>query len=464
MLSLKEIIERTDSEAFKSWLLEYAKLDIQFEQALRDKFSPERMSGDKIKDYPLLIRKAFSSNYLRTGNRYREWEDYGFDAYLVSVDLKEILKDFDYFINNENLEVAVQICKNMIEIIPEEWDEQFDYDGDVQVIYDEAIEKLEVLLDTQLLSNEEKDSLFRWYKEESKNADKHEYIGLNTSFDVLQSYFLSSEDMIAQNIEMLDEKILNASEGYYRERYIVDKIEILRSAGRTEEMQKTINQNLKLSKVRKIKLELLVEDNDYSQAIKLVEDGIDIANKKDYYGEVLDWKDELLKIYQKMNDKSNILKLAKELLLCGRDQDRFYAILKQLTPEEDWQNTITEIIQKLESSTRTSGFTYFKARVLIEHEMWYELFERCKKGGVYYVEEFEKYFRPQFDSELYTIYFNYLESQVIITNQQAYENVGRILDRLKSFDGGKEKVQELVSEYRITYKRRKNMMKVLDRV
>ncbi|MFA5462837.1 MAG: hypothetical protein WC265_02030, partial [Dysgonamonadaceae bacterium] len=100
----------------------------------------------------------------------------------------------------------------------------------------------------------------------------------------------------------------------------------------------------------------------------------------------------------------------------------------------------------------------------IEHEKWDQLFEQCKKGGVQYVEEYEKQLKPLFEKEIFQIYLNYIEQEATITDQKSYENVGRVLKCLKTLKGGKEKVQELISNYRVVYKRRKNMIAVLDQV
>lgn len=462
--SLKEIIAKTDSEILKKWILDYADKNPQFALLIEEKFNPVNLKGSDVKNYPLLIRAAFLNNPYQSGNHYYDWADDGFDAYEVRDDLEEILSDADYFLEHGNRQIAVQICKEMIEIIPEEWEEQFDHEGDVQVMYDEAIDKLEMMLKEQLLSENEKEDLFKWYEKESKNTEKHKYVGLNTSFDEMQFYFLSSEEMISQNLKLLDKKIQSSPDNYYTERYVIDKIEILRDIGRAEEMQETIDKHLRIRGVRKIKLGLLLENGEYVEAIKLIEDGILVAEEENHQGTIADWKDELLNIYQIQNDRDKILKLAEDLFYNGREHDKYYKILKQYIPEKNWQATVNKMIQKLTIGRGLWGFNRFRAKILIEHERWEELLKQCQIGGVQYVEEFEKYFRPRFDVQLYKTYLNYIEEQATITNQEAYENVGRMLQRLKSFTGGKEKVQELIAQYRITYKRRKNMMKVLDKV
>lgn len=70
----------------------------------------------------------------------------------------------------------------------EEWADEFDRDDDVQV-YDTAIDNLEKILESNLLSTEQKKDLYEWYSEKSKNKEKHEYVGLNTDLSVLESCF-----------------------------------------------------------------------------------------------------------------------------------------------------------------------------------------------------------------------------------------------------------------------------------
>ena len=463
-LRLKEIIGKTDSKILKDWLLVYATANPSFAQLIKEKFSPSTIKEDKIKDYPLLIKAAFDNNPYSSGDRYNNWGDFGFDAEDVRAELENILEDVDYFLKFANTKIAVQICKDMIELIPEEWDEQFDYEGDVQVMYDEAIDKLEEMLQKDLLPSEEKKALFEWYKVESENTDKHKYVGLNTDLDVLQQYFLSSDEMIAETLKSLDQKIKGTGDSFYKKGYIIQKIEILQNLQRTEEVSQIIEQYIEYVGVRRIKLKQLLDAEQYQEAIKLIQDGIKLAEKENHFGVITDWKDDLLSIYLLQKDNAKILKLAEELLYNGRTYDKYYEILKAHTNQDDWGATINRILAKLNSGKGMWGFNTFRAKLLIEHQRWEELFAQCRNGGVNYLEKYERYFRPQFDSKLYAIYLNFAQEQATITDQKAYENVGRMLKNLKTFEGGKEKVNELISEYRVTYKRRKNMMKVLDGV
>lgn len=461
---LEEMLLRTDKSSLIQWLVDYTKDNPDFEQLLQNRFNPKNIKVESAKDYPAIIRAAFSNNPYKSRSRYSSWDEYGFEAEGVRADLENVLEEAEYFLRNKNTKVSVEICKNIIEIVPEEWDEQFDYDGDVQVIYDEAIDKLEMMLKDALLPENEKSELFEWYKNEGGNTNKHKYVGLNTSLDALQRYFMSSEEMIVQNLKSLDEKIKNVSERYNKERYVIEKIEILEEVGNFDEMQQTIDEYLKFPGVRRMRLESLIRERKYDLAMELIQGGIAVAEMEGHSGTVLDWKDELLRIAQYQNDKTEVLRLAEDLLYKGREYRKYYDILKAETPTENWDSTLTRLISNIKSGAGLWGFNRFLADVLVEHQKWSELFDQCKKGGVEYLEQYEKYLRPAFDQEIYEIYLSFIEEQATITNQKAYEYVAHYLKRLKTFSGGNKKAAELIAQYRVVYKRRRNMMKELERV
>lgn len=155
-IDLEEILAHTDSEILKQWVLEYAREHSSFEQLLRENFSPENIQKETAKNYPKLIRAAFHSNPIPMDDRFRRHEYYDFDAESVRADLEKILEDVSYFLQNNNVSMAIQICKDLIEIIPGEWADDFDRDGDVQVMYDAAIDHLEKILESNLLSKRRK--------------------------------------------------------------------------------------------------------------------------------------------------------------------------------------------------------------------------------------------------------------------------------------------------------------------
>lgn len=110
------------------------------------------------------------------------------------------------------------------------------------------------------------------------------------------------------------------------------------------------------------------------------------------------------------------------------------------------------------------GFNELKADMFIEHKMWDRLLVLCEKAGAEKLEKYEKYLKPLYAKEIFAAYQKYLEKQALITDQNAYDNVARLLKKMKGYEGGGVVVSKLLLKYKEVYKRRKNMMKALERV
>ena len=466
---LDDILNFTDEDKLIDFIKSYAQKDDAFNNALLEAFSPTQQADSKKEqpreDYASLIKNAFVGNSTSRRGRYGyyyEYDDIGFDAEATREQLETILEKARYYIKYKNIDEAIFIAQKMVEIIPDIWDENFDYEGDVQVMYDEAIDILESLLEQNLVSDEQKESLFGWYEQEIEDA-KHEYVGLNTSLDSLGDYFLTGvEDAFKRTLQIIDRQI-KASSDYTQEGLIEKKVYILYEFDHSEEADKVITKFLNIPRIRKIRLQQMLEKKEYPSAIKLIEDGIEIATKKNHSGTINSWNEELLAIYKLLGDKEKELELTKELFVKSNDRRKYYKMLQRITPQADWQEMLEWILKSLDN-----GFYYgmnnLKADILIEHKMWDDLWSLCQKGSISDIESHEKFLRPKFDEEIFKIYLAYVEKQATITDKDAYKRVASTLIRMKTFAGGKEKVKQLLSKYRQEYKRRPYMMKELDRV
>lgn len=230
---LDDILNFTDKDKLVDFIKRYAQKDTVFSNALLETFSPNRQSDKKKeqsrKDYAKLIQNAFVTHSSRSRGSYDYYNDYdyiGFDAIEVSEQLDVLLEKARYYMKYQNIDEAILIAQKMIETIPDEWDQNFDYEGDVQVTYDNAIDLLEGLLIEEVLSDQQKESLFNWYEKEIIDK-KHEYVGLNTSLDVLEDYFLTgTENGLERTPQIIDQQIATSS-SYKKESLVEKKIQLL---------------------------------------------------------------------------------------------------------------------------------------------------------------------------------------------------------------------------------------------
>lgn len=333
---MKEILNHCNNADLQQFLIDYAAKNTGFEKALMAKFSPEKISSGSKENYISDIESAFRKNMNRAGDRYNGWDDFGFNAYAVAEDLKPLLEKADYYLQNNNVGEAILVCMALIEIIPDEWnDEGEDEDGDVQVVYDTAIDKLQQILAENRLSKTQKEALFEWYSEENKLAAKHEYIGLNTTLGILESYFTDTPEMLQKNLANMEERINNAGSDYRREDAAMSKIHLLQKAGLNDEGESAITEYIRFKDVRKLRLEKLIKEKRYADAIELIQAGIKIAIQEKHPGTVNSWKDELLSVYKLQKNLDNILSAAEELFYHDPSGSRkYYEELKKYTPKK----------------------------------------------------------------------------------------------------------------------------------
>lgn len=156
--------------------------------------------------------------------------------------------------------------------------EVFDYDGDVQVIYDGAIDLLEKMLKIKL-SKEQAESVFSWYEKVIVDK-KHEHVGLNTSLRVLEKYFVSGAvDGFDRVLRIMNRRIVNATGDYEKEKAVLEKISLLEENNCFEDTEQIIEEYISYPGVRKIRLKRLLAVSRYDDAIELLQEGIAIARK-----------------------------------------------------------------------------------------------------------------------------------------------------------------------------------------
>lgn len=467
---LNDILSHTSKEKLDKFIKEYAENDTTFRTALLAQFSPKPKSNKTKKkpeeDYATIIGKAFSKGSGRSSRgRYRgyydDFDDYGFDAGEVSTELEKLLDKARYFIEYDNTDEAIYIAKELIETIPEHWDENFDYEGDVQVIYDQAIDILEEMMEEDKLSEEQKESLLSWYEKEIDDS-KHEYVGLNTSLGALESHFSTVEGGLDRILHLIEQRIAGGRD-YEKERAVLEKITLLEDNDLDAEADKTIEEFLYYPEVRKIKLQRFLEDKQYGDAIQLLDEGIKIAEEQQHGGTSYAWREKLLSIYEQLNDHKKIMQLTKEQFTSGKDQQKHYQSLKRITPKEEWPKMLVWILMNLDDR-RYMGYSDLKPDIYVEHEMWGDLWRLCRERGIETIKKYEKYLRPHYGKEVFNIYHLYVQQQATITDKEAYKRVADMLIRMKSFEDSSAIVKQLVTQYRQTYKRRPYMMEQLNRV
>lgn len=462
---LDDILAHTDKSKLDEFIREYARGNEAFRTVFLEKFSPNPKRTSRRKntreDYVKTIQKAFIDSGIRSRSGYG-YEDCGFDAEAVRKKLEPLLEKAHFHIRHDNKEEAICIVQKLIDTIPDYWEGGFDYDGDVQVIYDGAIDLLEKMLKIKL-SKEQTEYIFSWYEKVIVDK-KHEHVGLNTSLEVLEKYFVSGAvDGFDRILRIVNRRIVNATGDYEKEKAVLEKIFLLEENNCFEDTEQIIEEYISYPGVRKIRLKRLLAVSRYDDAIELLQEGIAIAREKQVRSTELEWLKELLSVYERLNNSKKVMEITRELFVLGIEQRIYYKALKRITPKAEWNEMLAWILKNLENRGVYSS-SELKADIFVEHKMWDDLWRLCQGRSIEFIRHYEKHLRPRYEKELLAVYLKFVQQQATITDKKAYATVANMLNWIKSFEGGQVLVAQLVSQYRKIYKRRIYMMKELDRV
>ena len=347
------------------------------------------------------------------------------------------------------------IAMAVAEVIPRNYENVDDSNGSLVDTLSVAIDSLSKIVNNPAVSTFIKKEIYHWNKEEVNNSVYSDY-----GFDEIDTLYEVCYEQLGDTNEVLsdiDRQIENAKNEYYKSQAVLRKIRFMQS--RNIDVQDVIESFLDLNAVRKIRFEQLMDAGEYDKALHLAEQGIKIAQEQNEPGTVVEWQESILDIYLVQEDVTNLLPMAKYLFLRGNNlgskREKFYNILKNFSPAALWSDTMESLLMPTENGRNFDSFT---ARILHEHQLWKRLFAHCKKGGVYSIEEYEKDLKPHFEKEILDLYRDSVDKKALITDQRAYQEVARLLKKMRTFVGGDELVDQLLEKYRSTYKRRKNMM------
>ena len=117
-----------------------------------------------------------------------------------------------------------------------------------------------------------------------------------------------------------------------------------------QKANETIRQYLYLTEIREMEVEKLIVRCQYDEAIRLLDEGIEIAKEDIYSGTDSKWLEIKLKICETTNRTSEVVDTCRLLFVTGRDKLTYYNKLKTLIPKEQWKNFLDAMMKETEFS------------------------------------------------------------------------------------------------------------------
>ena len=456
-----ELLNHTEQETINSFVAGYAAEDKHFYEKIKAALLPDDDEGAEIDDYDMDYYREKAEDcfdfVIDSGRRRRYEYDFYEAAYKAARGLDAILSDASFLAKQGQYANAAAMTMPVAEVIPRNYEEVDDSDGELGVTFSHAIKLLCDIVDNDAATVSVKRGIYDWSKTEANDSVYSSY-----GFDEIQTIYEHCYEQLGNTDEVLadiDRQIKEAKDDYNKSKAVLRKIRFMQL--RALDVSDVINKHLDLNEVRKIRFKQLTEANEYDEALRLAKRGIEIAHQQGRSGTVYDWQKSKFDIYLAQGDTTNLLPQAEQLFLhsgWNSPREEFYAVLKKYTPDVDWPVTIERL---LTSAEKGRHYDSFAARIMHEHQLWPRLFAYCKTGDILEMEKYETDLKPYFENEILAYYHEDVEKQALITDFRAYETVARRLKRMRTFAGGNELVNSLLEKYRTTYKRRKNMIEAL---
>lgn len=459
--SWKEFIWKADLKELQNFAIEYGANDQNFRHHVRLAFSePDSVeNADNIEYYRNLISGIFDNYEVGGYIDYRA-------AHGAMLDVMSFSQKADNYFekgnHNEVFCIAAAMATECIEAIQNMDDSAGECGG---YIFDafELIEK--VFYRTE--NNDLKSRIFQWLLKEVKNEDYNNF-GVE---DALEPLFFGIAKSLARYNEahnFIDERLAEISNKehwmrrYAQTKYLEHKINLLQAQNKTEAANDIIDNNMHLQGFRRIRVEELLSKENYQEAVKMIQEGINIANDNGEAGTVQNWKDILLDVYKKTNPEQ-YSKLSLELFLENPRELNYYKIYKSTIPAEQWKDECTKIISKLKGMNngfRGVGSTYL-AQIYIEEHMIDDLFQlTASSNDIHTLIRYTPHLKSKYNNELIEYYKAAIEIVAEATGRNVYENIVQYLKMMAQLKGGEIAAEALKNELLNTYKNRPAMRDV----
>ena len=247
-------------------------------------------------------------------------------------------------------------------------------------------------------------------------------------------------------------------------------VETILNIDRQKEQEKaddTIRQYLYLSEIREMEVKKLMEREQYDEAVRLLDEGIELSKKEEYDGTTGKWLKLKLKIFERTNRTSEVIDTCRLLFISGREQLEYYHKLKTLIPKEQWKVFLDEMMKEVPFNGYFSFDRNVEAEIYVEEKEDERLFHLLSSAGFGQLEALMQYahhLKNSHSEQLIDMYISilidYAERNI---GRKYYEQIARALLCMQELNGGKVAVKQLVEDFRTIYKRRSAMMEELRR-
>ena len=468
-VDIQQLLSFVNPQELSQFIYEYATMHPEFKTALLNRFMAKELSAtSKEKDYRVEIQKVFNDSYYNKKPRYHNrYDDFDCDWETVFNRMDTFLEKADFFLNVGNIDTAIDIALQTLRSIGENYEDELLYNNDLYPsdYCEQAGDLLIKVIEHPKTTQKQKTAILQELGQLAKLSTYRDY-DLYDIDELLMQINLSIQPA-EKALELIDKLLEERKDTYDLYQIVLRKVNLLTELHEEQKAADTIWQYLHLTEIREMEVDKLIASCQYDEAIRLLNEGIEIAEKEEHIGTIEEWLKTKLRIYEMTHRTSDVIDTCRLLFVSGGDKLEYYMKLKTLVPKEEWKSFLDAMMEETHFSEYFSFGANDEAEIYVnerDNEHLFKLLSSTKYHQLEALMKYSYYLKDTHSEQLIAIYTSLL-------NDYAEQNVGRTHYELiaqallcaKKLNGGQAAVKTLVAEFRIKYKRRPAMMEVLAR-
>lgn len=343
-----------------------------------------------------------------------------------------------------------------------------DSNGETSILSDACLIYWEEII--KQCSLEDQWVFFDWFK---KHQDNYvvDYLQCHINDFFIDNFH--EPKMLRQKLAVLDSLITkNAAEEdkyglsrYDLGQYVSARLQVMSELGLpADEIDALCQKYYQLAAVRQFILERYLEQGEIQKAIELLKEGKKID--RDLPGLAARASEKLMQLYQQTGEEELFHQELDEYIKNFRQDDLEHVqLLKQLYDENEWR----EKRQALLSTQTMHGVKY---EFMIQEGLYEELLDEIRgllndqiynNRAVLVLDAYEETLASKYPEAVRDLYANFVRRDSKCANgRRQYRMLAHYLHKIEKYPQGRDIANQIVSEWRTLYPRRKAMMEELD--
>lgn len=279
------------------------------------------------------------------GKYYNDYEpDYN-DWEAVGEDLGEFLGKLNDLIDDGQAALALENTLLALEKIGKEFDNEYGYDRE-DIDYDDfhtydALDLIIKAFDSEQLDKKTKlDTVSRLETISKYEAFQYDDYGFNDLIETTRNQLMTDDERIKLRMDEFE-----LSDNDYWKEIAAEKVwDYLMNLGRQQQAVDFYNENSNINGLRSRYVKYLEENGRFNEALETLNTGL--KNNSNKVGIILGWEREKLVIFEKLNNKPNIINQLQLLFIDDSNPVDRYRQLKTLIPADEWPTFLRNLLKK----------------------------------------------------------------------------------------------------------------------